>query len=391
MSPVTDRVRGVLSPVAASGKILHERVAASEPLCGVVQHFWSVRWDLRGAKPFVPETLPHPNVHWVFEAEGARIVGVHTGRFTTKLQDSGWVFGVKFRPGAFRPYFGRSVASLRDRSVPIDEVFGTKGAALARKVSDLGGEADKAAAVERFLNARKTPSDPNVERVSNIVDEIAEDREIVSVEQVVERWRFGKRTLQQLFGSYVGVWPKWVINRYRLHEAVERLQAGAHINFTELAMELGYFDQAHFIRDFRKLVGCTPAAYTRRHPRVHEVSARAIKGAGSFPTAPELPQLEIHAVDIHGAVEGAIRCELHAQRRQQRGICRNLHCKRVPCAGLERADGLPVPCPTPATGSSLQHIGLYRADRGTRREVYAERNRLARFRCGIRNAHQRTA
>ena len=72
MSPVTDRVRGVLSPVAASGKILHERVAASEPLRGVVQHFWSVRWDLRGAKPFVPETLPHPNVHWVFDAEGAR-------------------------------------------------------------------------------------------------------------------------------------------------------------------------------------------------------------------------------------------------------------------------------------------------------------------------------
>ena len=188
MSPVTDRVRGVLQPVAASGKLLHARVAPSEPWREVVQHFWSVRWDLRGAKPFVPETLPHPNVHLVFEAEGARIVGVQTGRFTTRLEGKGWVFGVKFRPGAFRPYFGRSVASLRDRSVPIDEVFGTKGAALARKVSDLCGDAEKAAAIERFLNERKTPSDPNVERVSNIVDEIAENREIVSVEQVVERW-----------------------------------------------------------------------------------------------------------------------------------------------------------------------------------------------------------
>jgi AraC-like DNA-binding protein len=264
MSPVTDRVRGVLRPVASGGEILHERVTTSEHLCGVVQHFWSVRWDLRGAKPFVPETLPHPNVHLVFEPDGARIVGVHTGRFTTKLKDRGWVFGVKFRPGAFRPYFGRSVASLRDRSVPIDEVFGTQGAALARKVSELLGDAEKAAAVERFLNERKTPSDANVERVSSIVDEIAENRKIVSVDQVVEQWRFGKRTLQQLFSSYVGVGPKWVINRYRLHEAVERLHEGANISFTELAIELGYFDQAHFIRDFRKLVGCTPAAYARR-------------------------------------------------------------------------------------------------------------------------------
>jgi AraC-like DNA-binding protein len=266
MSPFKDRVRGVLSPVAASGELLHGRVAASEPLRSVVQHFWSVRWDLRGADPFIPETLPHPNVHMVFEAAGARIVGVHTGRFTTSLEDRGWVFGVKFRPGAFRPYFGSSVASLRDRSVPIDEVFGTKGVALARQVSDLRGEAEKAAAVERFLNERQTPSDPNVERVGSIVDEIAENRDIVSVEQVVEQQRLGKRALQQLFNSYVGVGPKWVINRYRLHEAIERLQAGAPINFTELAMELGYFDQAHFNRDFRKLVGCTPAAFARRHP-----------------------------------------------------------------------------------------------------------------------------
>jgi AraC-like DNA-binding protein len=266
MSPVADRVRGVLRPVAEGGKFRHERTAASEALAGVVQHFWSVRWDLRGAKPFVPETLPHPNVHMVFEDGGASIAGVHTGRFTTKLKDTGWVFGVKFRPGAFRPYLERSVASLRDRTVPIDEVFGTRGAALARQVLDLGSDAEKAAAVERFLNERMTPSDPNVERAGRIVDEIAENREIVSVEQVVERARLGKRTLQQLFNSYVGVGPKWVINRYRLHEAVERLQAGAQINFTELAMELGYFDQAHFIRDFRKLVGCTPAAYTRRRP-----------------------------------------------------------------------------------------------------------------------------
>jgi AraC-like DNA-binding protein len=266
MSPVADRVRGVLRPVAEEGKFLHERIAAPRALGGVVQHFWSVRWDLRGAKPFVPETLPHPNVHLVFEDGGAKIAGVHTGRFTTTLKDTGWVFGVKFRPGAFRPYLGRSVASLRDRSVPIDEVFGANGAALARKISDLRADAGKAAAVARFLNERMAPSDPNVERVSNIVDEIAENREIVSVEQLVAQWSVGKRALQQLFSSYVGVGPKWVINRYRLHEAVERLQAGANIDFTALAMELGYFDQAHFIRDFRKLVGCTPAAYTRRQP-----------------------------------------------------------------------------------------------------------------------------
>jgi AraC-like DNA-binding protein len=265
MTPASARVRGVLRPVAGTGKFLHERLAASQSLRGVVQHFWSVRWDLGREQPFVPETLPHPNVHGVFEAGGARIAGVHTGRFTTRLEGCGWVFGVKFRPGAFRPYFGRSVACLRDRSVPIDEIFGAEGIALARQVADLRGAAEKAAAVERFLNDRMTADDPNVERVGEIVDAIGEDREIVSVEQVAERWRLGKRALQQLFHAYVGVGPKWVINRYRLHEALERLHEGAPISFSELAVELGYFDQAHFIRDFRKLVGCSPTAYRRRN------------------------------------------------------------------------------------------------------------------------------
>jgi AraC-like DNA-binding protein len=72
-----------------------------------------------------------------------------------------------------------------------------------------------------------------------------------------------KRPLQQLFNEYVGVGPKWVINRYRLHEVIERMAAQGPVSWTELALELGYFDQAHFIRDFKALVGCSPAAYMR--------------------------------------------------------------------------------------------------------------------------------
>jgi len=71
----------------------------------------------------------------------------------------------------------------------------------------------------------------------------------------------GKRTLQRLFAEYAGVSPKWVINRYRLHAAIERAASGEVVDWTSVALDLGYFDQAHFIRDFEKLVGKTPAQY----------------------------------------------------------------------------------------------------------------------------------
>ena len=68
MRPATHKVRGVLQAPGSVGKFRHARIEPSEALRGVVQHFWSVHWDLRDATPVMPETLPHPNVQLLFDA-----------------------------------------------------------------------------------------------------------------------------------------------------------------------------------------------------------------------------------------------------------------------------------------------------------------------------------
>lgn len=73
------------------------------------------------------------------------------------------------------------------------------------------------------------------------------------------------RRLQRLFAAHVGVGPKWVIRRYRLHEATERMARGDAIVWADLAGELGYADQAHFSRDFAALFGEPPTRYARRY------------------------------------------------------------------------------------------------------------------------------
>jgi AraC-like DNA-binding protein len=255
--------RGVLHSQPAAGTFHHARVAPPAPLLGLVQHFWTVRWDLRGQPPQRRETLPHPNVQLIVERGLTRVFGVHTARFTRVLEGEGRVFGVKFRPGGLHPFLRRPLSTLADASLALADAFGPDSERLEDDMLDCADETGMIEVMARFLSVRLPPADANVDLAAGIVERIEREHDLTTVDAVVTRAGIGKRALQRLFNEYVGVGPKWVINRFRLHEAIERLAAGQPVDWSRLALDLGYFDQAHFIRDFRKLVGRTPAAYAR--------------------------------------------------------------------------------------------------------------------------------
>jgi AraC-like DNA-binding protein len=267
--------RGVLfaSPVKmpAPG---YARFWPAPDLAPYVEHFWTVAWDV--AAPETHEVLPHPSVQLVLEAGRSRLAGVHRGRFVARLEGRGRVLGTKFRPGGFRPFLGGAVASLTGRTVGLTEIFGARAHGLEARALAVA-DRDPVAAfqeVQSFLRACAPARDPSGDLAARITERAAADREVKRVEELADAFGLTVRGLQRLFAEYVGVSPKWVIQRYRLHEAAERIAAGETAPGAELALELGYADQAHFIRDFRRLVGWTPAAYARA-VRARQVSRRA--------------------------------------------------------------------------------------------------------------------
>jgi AraC-like DNA-binding protein len=207
-----------------------------------------VTWDLRGREPYLQQTLPHPCVNMVLEPNYARVYGVETQRSGQLLRGRGRAVGTKFRPGAFRPFVDFDVAELTDTSVPIAELFGAVPAA-------------EIAAVEAFLRERLPERDPNVATIAAMARAMLANPAISRVEDLTREFGMSARTLQRLFRRYVGVGPKWVLQRYRLHEAAERIADGEGGDWAAFALELGYFDQAHFIKDFKALVGCSPTEY----------------------------------------------------------------------------------------------------------------------------------
>lgn len=264
MTREVGKARGVLAPTENNGVFHHARIAPSHDLEDVVQHLWSVGWDLRDGAPQRRETLPHPNVHLVIERGKSAIWGVHTTRFVRTLEGRGEVFGVKFRVGGFRALVDAPMSRLRDRSLDLRDVFGADADGLESEVLSVDDDAQRGAIVETLLRRHVKRVGDDTRRAAAIVDDIAAEASIARVEDVIARWSMSSRSLQRLFNDCVGVGPKWVIQRFRLHEALERIAAGRDVDWTTLAHELGYFDQAHFIRDFKAMVGQTPGDYLRR-------------------------------------------------------------------------------------------------------------------------------
>lgn len=224
-----------------------------------------MQWDLRGLAPERAETLPHPSVHMIFERGGAsRVTGVSRRRFSRLLEGQGGVIAAKFTPGGFHPFVGLDIRTLTDRNVTLTDLFGDAADRVTRSILAAEDDDRRIAALEDFLRARHPIADDQAVRVAGIVCAVAGDRTIVKVEDLVARYGVNVRALQRLFAKYVGVSPKWVIQRYRLHEAAEQLAANASLRQSDLALSLGYSDQAHFTRDFTSVVGTSPAAYAER-------------------------------------------------------------------------------------------------------------------------------
>jgi AraC-like DNA-binding protein len=248
--------RGILNAEA-----MVTRFWPSDDLAPFVEHYWIVRWNL--AEPQIAETLPHPSVHMVLEDRRSDVVGVMRGKFSRVIEGRGRVVATKFRPGGFRAFVDRPIASFSDRRWPLTSVFGPSVEGFDAEVLSHDDDVETVNVVESFLRSLSPAASDAIALAGQITARIADDRTITRVDQIAGQFAMTARQMQRLFREYVGVTPKWVIQRYRLIEGAERITTGAVSDFASLALDLGYADQAHFTRDFKKIVGRAPAGFAR--------------------------------------------------------------------------------------------------------------------------------
>jgi len=265
---------GLVRPWERDRSFRLDGVAPSPRLRGVVDRHWIVRWDLRGRHPFRQEVLPHPSVNLVVEPHGAYVWGVPTQRDVRLLQDQGWAVGTKFKPGAFTAMTGIEAVSITDGAISVQAALG-EGLHGGQPGVDEYGLRAVIAQVETLLAPRADIDDPSATLVANVIQTMRDVGPDVRVEQLAALHHVAPRTLQRLFRRYIGVGPKWALKRLRIHQAIEQLAGTNPRQWTDIALSLGYYDHAHFIRDFRLVVGRSPSEYVAEaaRARVDQISA----------------------------------------------------------------------------------------------------------------------
>ncbi|MEV0457402.1 AraC family transcriptional regulator [Catellatospora methionotrophica] len=253
--------RGIVDPAELLRQVRFRRLAPAAALAELVEHYWFIDWDLD--RPFEQHVVGHPAVNLVVlqptadDPVTAEVSGVATELFSIKLAERGWVRGVQFRPGAFPAFSGRSPAELTGRRVPLAQVLpvADPGDRLVAAATDAA-----AAAVldDLLLGLRPAPGESG-RLAMRLVAWVRQDRALRRVEDLAGEAGISARSLQRLFTRYVGIGPKQVILRYRVHEAIE--QARGEVDWAAVAAELGYSDQAHLVREVTAAIGMPPAAY----------------------------------------------------------------------------------------------------------------------------------
>ncbi|MFH8476867.1 DUF6597 domain-containing transcriptional factor [Streptomyces sp. NPDC018000] len=262
--------RGIIDASELFAQVRFRRREPASALQPYLEHYWLIDWDLK--RPYASHLVPHPSVNLVFQqyetgqghdAGFAEVSGIGLDLFTQKLEGRGRVCGAQFRPGGFRPFApDRPVSAWTGRRLPADQVFAPPSSPSA--VLDQADEDARVAALDAYLLALAPEPDPQVDRAMALVDLVRTDRTVRRVDQLARVEGLSSRSLQRLFAAYVGVGPKWVILRYRIHEALERAETEPEVDWAALAAELGYSDQAHLIRDFTTTVGVPPTAFAQR-------------------------------------------------------------------------------------------------------------------------------
>jgi len=178
------------------------------------------------------------------------------------------ILAVRFHPDGFAPFTTLALHSMDNRAVALSELYGEAGVDLEKKVLAAPTTTDRIAIIESFLLNRLNSPDGIDSLAKSCVEMLLRTKGQVSIDILAGQLNTSRRQLERKFFLAIGLRPKQLSKIIRLQATLKVMEQKQFASLTALAHENGYFDQAHFIKDFREFTGMSPRQFYGDHLRL---------------------------------------------------------------------------------------------------------------------------
>jgi AraC-like DNA-binding protein len=171
------------------------------------------------------------------------------------------MFAIRFYPGTFTPFAKIPVSSMNNRAVPLEELFGIDGPDLEKEILHATGTGERIIIIEIFLQQILAGRQFLNRIVQSSVALILDLDGQLPIDGLSKKLQISRRQLERKFSAVIGLSPKQLSKIVRLQSTLKMLSGGQFTSLTAVAYDNDYYDQAHFINDFKEFTGLTPKEF----------------------------------------------------------------------------------------------------------------------------------
>ena len=171
------------------------------------------------------------------------------------------IFSVRFHPNGFLPFATILIKKLENTAVSLEKFFGSDAPEMECTILKANSTSERIRLIEAFLLSRLTDNETVDQIVKSTVETILSVSGQLSVGELSQLTKITRRQLERKFSLAIGLSPKQLSKTIRLQATLKMMLDKKFTSLTALAYENEYYDQAHFIKDFKELTGYTPREF----------------------------------------------------------------------------------------------------------------------------------
>lgn len=248
----------------------------SSELQPFIKCFWSLE-DEKQDEPVKQRVLPDGCMEMIFHygdhyqqyfEDGSSIIQPKSfvfGQITKYIEIAptgvSGIISARFFPDGLSPFLNIPLISLENKAVSIRELFGEDGTKLEENVLNANDNCERIKLIETFLLSKLAEQRTIDAITKSCVDLIFQSQGQIGSAELADIMNINRRNIERKFISVIGISPKQLARVARLQATFKMLEQKRSATLTEIAYENGYYDQAHFIKDFREFTGMSPKSF----------------------------------------------------------------------------------------------------------------------------------